>query len=54
MKTITLGGAELNGRDLDAISEMVAEALQNRGLDVTSFSWSIEVDYQEVNDETPP
>jgi hypothetical protein len=52
MNTISLNGDDLQGaNDSEAIAEMIVEALQARGIDADSFSWSIEVDYTSTPEE---
>ena len=44
-KTILIGDNELSRQDLDAISEMVHDALREIGIEPESFAWHIEVEY---------
>jgi hypothetical protein len=52
-KEIELCGIDLPEADADAIVEIIYEALTDKGVDVTSFAWSINVEYfpQENDDE---
>ena len=49
MKSIQLNGSDLTEerRMSDAISEMIIEALADKGITVASFAWCIDVDYDE-------
>lgn len=46
-KTVLIGDNELSRQDLNAISEMVHDALRDMGIEPASFAWHIEVDYTE-------
>jgi hypothetical protein len=46
-KTILIGDDELSRQDLNAISEMVHDALRDMGIEPASFAWHIEVEYTE-------
>lgn len=46
-KTVLIGDNELSRQDLNAISEMVHDALRDMGIEPTSFAWHIEVEYTE-------
>ncbi len=48
IKTVLIGDDQLSRRDLDAISEIVHDALRDIGVDPASFAWHIEVDYTET------
>lgn len=50
-KTLLLGDVEISRSDLNAISEIVADALQELGIDAASFAWHIEVEYTEQTTE---
>lgn len=52
-KEIELCGEDMNHQDAEFISETIYDALREEGIDVTSFSWSLNVEYlpQEVGDE---
>ena len=41
----------LSQRDVDAISEIVHDALRDMGIEPASFSWCIEVEYTEEEEE---
>jgi len=47
IKTVLIGNNELSRQDLNAISEMVYDALRDMGINFASFAWSIEVEYTE-------
>jgi len=46
-KTVLIGDNELSRQDLNAISEMVQDALRDMGVEPASFAWHIEVEYTE-------
>ena len=46
-KTVLIGDNELSRQDLNAISEMVHDALHDMGIEPASFAWHIEVEYTE-------
>lgn len=48
VKTIMVGDAEMTARDTEFIDEVIAVALMDMGIEVTSFNWHIEV---EIPDE---
>ena len=45
MKEIELCGEDMNHQDADFISETIYNSLLESGIDVTSFAWSINVEY---------
>jgi hypothetical protein len=47
MKTVLIGDNELSRKDLEAVSEMVHDALCDMGINPASFAWCIEVEYTE-------
>ena len=49
MKSIQLNGSDFtNERPMtEAISEMIGDALIDKGITATSFAWCIDVDYEE-------
>jgi hypothetical protein len=47
MKTALIGDNELSRKDLEAVSEMVHDALRDMGINPASFAWHIEVEYTE-------
>lgn len=47
MKTVLIGDNELSRQDLNAISEIVHDALRDMGIEPASFAWHIEVEYTE-------
>ena len=47
MKTMLIGGDQLSRQDLNAISEIVHDALCDTGINPTSFAWYIAVEYTE-------
>jgi hypothetical protein len=49
-KTILIGTDQLSRQDLDAVSEMVHDALRDMGIEPSSFAWHIEVEYAEEGD----
>ena len=46
-KTVLIGDNELSRQDLEAISEVVHDALREMGIEPASFAWCLEVDYTE-------
>jgi len=52
-KEIDLCGDDLMSGDGDSVVEIIYDALTNKGIDLTSFAWSINVEYlpQENDDE---
>jgi hypothetical protein len=48
-KTVLIGNNELSHQDLNAVSEMVHDALREMGIEPSSFAWHIEVEYTEGN-----
>ena len=44
-QTVLIGDNELSRQDLNAISEMVHDALREIGIETESFAWHIEVLY---------
>ena len=50
---IELCGVDMMSEDNEAIAEIIHESLRIKGIDVTSFAWSINVEYmpQENDDE---
>ena len=44
-QTVLIGDNELSRQDLNAISEMVHDALREIGIETESFAWHIEVEY---------
>jgi hypothetical protein len=48
-KTVLIGNNELSHQDLNAVSEMVHDALREMGIEPASFAWHIEVEYTEGN-----
>jgi hypothetical protein len=51
MKTALIGDNELSRKDLEAVSEMVHDALRDMGINPASFAWHIEVEYTEEENE---
>jgi hypothetical protein len=53
MKTALIGDNELSPccKDLEAVSEMVHDALRDMGINPASFAWHIEVEYTEEENE---
>lgn len=47
METCQVDAEGLSQRDVDAISEIVHDALRDMGIEPASFSWCIEVEYTE-------
>jgi hypothetical protein len=50
-KTVLIGDNELSRQDLNAINEMVHDALRDMGVEPASFAWSIEVEYTEEEEQ---
>ena len=52
-KEIELCGVDMSDLDSDCVSEIIYDALRDKGVPVDSFSWSIDVEYmpQENDDE---
>ena len=52
-KEIELCGEDMEQQESDFISETIYDTLRNKGIDVTSFAWSLNVEYfpQENDDE---
>jgi len=52
-KEIELCGDDLSDGDDNSVVEIIYDALTNKGIDLTSFAWSINVEYlpQENDDE---
>lgn len=44
-QTVLIGDNELSRQDLNAISEIVHDALREIGIEPESFAWHIEVEY---------
>ena len=44
-ETVLIGDDQLSLRDLNAINEMVHDALLDMGIKTESFAWHIEVEY---------
>ncbi len=53
-KEIELCGDDIEQQSWDFISQTIYDALREKGIDVTSFSWSLNVEYfpQEIKDES--
>ncbi len=49
-KQIEVCGEDMNCKDAEFISETIYNSLRESGIDVTSFSWSINVEYKEENE----
>ena len=50
---IELAGEDMEQQESDFISETIYDALREKGIDVTSFAWSLSIEYmpQENDDE---
>lgn len=46
-KVLTLTGKDISNRDAAFISSIIYEALQDLGVDLESFTWSLEVSVNE-------
>jgi hypothetical protein len=42
---IELSGIDLTKSESEAVTEIVYDALRGQGIDVSSFSWGIQVEY---------
>tara|TARA_B100000579_G_scaffold297985_1_gene248057 strand:+ start:48273 stop:48434 length:162 start_codon:yes stop_codon:yes gene_type:complete len=51
IKEIKYINKELNGKDIEAISEIIHEALVEKEISYESFSYEIHVSYNELNGE---
>jgi hypothetical protein len=51
MNTIKLDGEFLNSSDIDWLCELVSEYLTEIGINAGSFSFDIEIEYEESGDE---
>jgi hypothetical protein len=50
-KEIELCGEDVSNFDTETISEIIHNALLEKCIDATSFAWSLNVEYQENEDE---
>lgn len=50
MKTLILD--DFDRRDIDAINEMLIEALQTLGYEPASFDWAITVNFEETENQS--
>lgn len=52
-KDIELNGEDMNHQDAEFISETIGDTLREMGIEVTSFAWSLNIEYlpQENDDE---
>jgi hypothetical protein len=52
-KEIELCGEDMDRKEFNLISQTIYDALREKGIDVTSFAWSLNVEYfpQENDDE---
>lgn len=52
-KEIELAGEDMEQQESDFISKTIYDALREKGIDVTSFAWSLSIEYmpQENDDE---
>ncbi len=44
-KEIELMGEDMHSQDSNFISEAIYDALREKGIDVSSFAWSVSVEY---------
>jgi len=44
-KEVELCGEDMNHQDAEFITETIYDSLRESGIDVTSFAWSINVEY---------
>lgn len=52
-KEIELCGEDMEQQESEFISEAIYDTLREKGIDVTSFAWSLNIEYfpQEIDDE---
>ena len=51
MKTIAINGDDMSQMDSNAIAEIIFDTLDAKGINYAGFSWSIELNVMEVENE---
>ena len=52
MKTIMLGDDQLEVKDTEYLTDLIADALNDMGINPTSFAFHIEVEYDDAEEDT--
>ena len=52
IKTIDLNGDDIYPLDAEVIAEIIAYSLANKGINVSSFSWKLDVSYSDEDIES--
>ena len=52
MKTIMLGDDQLEVKDTEYLTDLISDALNDMGINPTSFAFHIEVEYDDAEEDT--